>query len=107
MSRIQPVDDVGALSWHREYRPGGRKRVVTAVKAWAHRLDPDAAMPPYYRIVRAYSNSTRRVVYLMNCRTCGGDKIEVGIASNLVAAKSLAGIDYAARYAEQSLTSPS
>lgn len=106
MSRIQPIDDTGQLSWHREYRPGRHKRVVTGVKAWATLLDPDASMPPYYRIERVMPSAPKRVVYLINCKTCGGDKIRVGPAPDLEAAKSLAAVDYAARYANQLLTTP-
>lgn len=106
MSRIQPVDHHGALVWHREYRPGAHKRVVTGVKAWAHWLNPDTAMPPYYRITMVANRTPMRVVRLINCRSCGGERIEVCVTANLATAKGAAQRDYDKRLAEQSLTMP-
>jgi hypothetical protein len=94
------------LIWHREYRPGGRKRVVTGVKAWATDLDPEASLPPYYRIERVSENQSLRRVLLINCRVCGGDRVKIDLADDLKAAKGVAQADYDKRLAEQALTNP-
>jgi hypothetical protein len=87
------------LSWHREYRPGPRKRVVIAVKAWVPLLNPDATMPPYYRITMVAYRSPARVVRLHNCIACGGGRLEVCVESNLASAKAAAQADYDKRLA--------
>lgn len=92
---------MSALNWHREYRTGPRKRVVTGVKAWATDLEPASPMPPYYRIARPSQSSTLRVVWLINCKSCGGDRVKVGPAGDLASAKQLAQDDYGKRVSEQ------
>jgi hypothetical protein len=87
------------LRWHRgiENSTGG-----TETRAWATELDPSATMPPYYRIAQIQRSQPVRMVELINCVTCGGDRIEVCVESNLAAAKIAARNDYDERLAQQS-----
>lgn len=83
------------LNWHRA-GPG-------VSRAWAPALNPEAVMPPYYETELAGNTAHRaaRNVFLVQCKTCGGDRQQICSEINLAVAKASAQADYDKRVRQQ------
>lgn len=68
-------------------------------KAWATALDPEASMPPYYRIIQLRPGFPERRVELL--KPCGGDTIPICTVSCFADAKTWAQSDYEKRLNQQ------